>query len=76
MWDMETVQHIIIDDTLARLGMPEFAGNICHAYCYAGYCTFQRHGRELRLEAGDCMIVPRRGDLVRNLQESGWRKRF
>ena len=67
---METVQHIIIDDTLARVGMPEFAGYICHAYCYAGYCTFQRHRREFRFEAGDCMIVPRRGDLVRNLQES------
>lgn len=67
---METMRHIIIDDTLARVGMPQFAGYLCHAYCYDGYCTFERHNTAFRFEAGDCMILPRRGDLVENLHES------
>ena len=64
------MRHIIIDDTLARVGMPQFAGYLCHAYCYDGYCTFERHNTAFRFEAGDCMILPRRGDLVENLHES------
>ena len=67
---MDTIQHIIIDHTLARIGDSAFADYLCHAYCYGGYCTFERNNMEFRFEAGDCMIIPRRGDLVKNLQES------
>ena len=67
---MDTIQHIIWDTTLARIGDSEFADYLCHAYCYAGHCTFERHNSQFRMEAGDCLIVPRRGDLVRNLRES------
>ena len=67
---MDTIQHIIWDTTLARIGDSEFADYLCHAYCSAGHCTFERHNRQFRMEAGDCLIVPRRGDLVRNLRES------
>ena len=67
---MDTIQHIIWDTTLARIGDSEFADYLCHAYCSAGHCTFERHNRQFRMEAGDCLIVPRRGDLVRNLWES------
>lgn len=67
---METMQHIIIDDTLKRISDSQFAGYLCHAYCYEGHCTFARHGKQFRLEAGDCLIVPRRGDLVRDVNES------
>ena len=67
---MDAIQHIIIDHTLARIGDPAFAQYLCHAYCYGGYCTFERNGQSFRFETGDCMIIPRRGDLVRNLQES------
>ena len=67
---MDTIQHIIWDTTLARIGDSEFADYLCHAYCYQGHCTFERHNRQFRMEAGDCLIVPRRGDLVRNLRES------
>ena len=67
---METMQHIIIDDTLKRISDSQFAGYLCHAYCYEGHCTFARHGKQFRLEAGDCLIVPRRGDLVRDINES------
>lgn len=62
---MDTIQHIIIDHTLARIG-EAFADYLCHAYCYGGYCTFERNGQSFRFEAGDCMIIPRRGDLVMN----------
>jgi len=60
---MDTIQHIIWDTTLARIGDSEFADYLCHAYCYQGHCTFERHNRQFRMEAGDCLIVPRRGDM-------------
>ena len=64
------IQHIIIDNTLRRIGETAFADYLCHAYCYGGHCTFERNGQSFRFEAGDCMIIARRGDLVKNLQES------
>lgn len=64
------MQHIIIDDTLARISDEKLAGYLTHAYCYQGYSTFVRNVRNFRFEAGDCMIIPRRGDLVHNLVES------
>ena len=67
---METIQHIIVDNTLSRIGEPQFAGYLCHAYCHAGYCTFSRNEQEFRFQAGDCMIIARRGDLILNLKES------
>ena len=67
---MDAIQHIIIDHTLARIGNPEFSDYLCHAYCYDGYCTFERNNTTFRFEAGDCLIIVRRGDLVKNLQES------
>ena len=67
---MDAIQHIIIDHTLARIGDTSFTEYLCHAYCHGGHCTFERNGQPFRFEAGDCMIIPRRGDLVKNLQES------
>lgn len=67
---MEAIEHIIIDDTLAKVSDPQFAGYICHAYCHEGYCTFDRQGQSFRFVAGDCLIISRRGDLVENLCES------
>ena len=64
------IQHIIIDNTLRRIGETAFADYLCHAYCYGGHCTFERNGQTFRFEAGDCLIIARRGDLVKNLQES------
>ena len=64
------IQHIIIDSTLKRIGDAAFADYLCHAYCYGGHCTFERNGRAFRFEAGDCLIIARRGDLVMNLEES------
>ncbi|MBR1882580.1 MAG: AraC family transcriptional regulator [Muribaculaceae bacterium] len=67
---MDAIQHIIIDDTLRHVGDPCFADYLCHAYCSGGFCTFDRNGKTFRFEAGDCLIIPRRGDLVKNLHES------
>ena len=67
---MDAIQHIIVDHTLVRIGDAVFADYFCHAYCYGGYCTFERNGISLRFDAGDCMIIPRRGDLVKDLVES------
>ena len=75
------IQHIIIDNTLKRIGEAAFADYLCHAYCYDGYCTFERprvggqgpgmrNVQSFRFEAGDCLIIARRGDLVMNLKES------
>ena len=66
---METIQHIIIDNTLKRIGEAQFTDYLCHAYCYDGHCTFQRNGQSFRFEAGDCLIIARRGDLVTNLKQ-------
>ena len=67
---MDTIQHIIIDHTLTRIGDNEFRGYLCHAYCHEGYCTFEYNGRNFRFEKGNCMIIARRGDLVNKLWES------
>lgn len=67
---METIQSIIVDHSLSRIGDPSFAGYLCHAFCLRGHCTFRHTGREFRFEAGDCMIVARRGDLLTHLKES------
>lgn len=67
---MDAIQDIIIDTTLTRIGESVFADYLCHAYCHEGNCTFEHHNKTFVLQAGDCMIVPRRGDLVRHLQES------
>ena len=56
------IQHIIIDNTLKRIGDAAFADYLSHAYCYDGHCTFERNGQTFRFEAGDCMIIARRGD--------------
>lgn len=67
---MEFVQHIIIDDTLGHIADEKLSGYLCHAYCHRGQCTFDYNNRSFKLLAGDCMIVPRRGDLIKNLHES------
>lgn len=67
---MDIIQNIIIDDTLERVGSPLYSGYICHAYCYKGYATFEFNNNSCRFEAGDCMIIPRRGDLTKELFQS------
>ena len=67
---MEAIQHIITDTTLSKAGSSQFNGYICHAYCHAGECTFEYNNQAFRFAQDDCLIIPRRGDLVRNLQES------
>lgn len=67
---MNKIQHIIIDYTLARMGDDHLAGYLCHAYCHEGYATFNRNGKSFKFEAGNCLIIPRRGDLTENLVES------
>ena len=67
---MEPVQHIIIDHTLARTGDAQFSGYLCHAYCHEGHCTFDYNNLPFRFEAGDCLIIPSRGELLTDLVES------
>ena len=64
------MHDIIIDHTLRRIADPQMSGYLCHAYCHDGLCTFNYRQRPFRLEAGSCMIVPRRGDLVSDIRES------
>ena len=67
---MEAIEHIITDDSLARVNSRELADYLCHAYCRRGWCTFSWCGRQFRLEGGQCMIVPRRGDLFSLKEQS------
>jgi len=67
---METMKHIIIDDCLDRIGDELYGGYLAHAYCHAGSCRFEYWERAFVFEKGDCMIVPGRGDLIRNLSAS------
>ena len=67
---METIQNIIIDDTLKRVGDAAFEPYLCHAYCHAGHCSFIYSNKSFVFTAGDCMIIPRRGDLVKDVEES------
>ena len=67
---MDSMQHIILDNTLQRIGDEQYEGYICHGYCYGGECTFERNNKHFKMQAGDCIIISRRGDLVGNLRES------
>ena len=64
---MEPVQNIIVSDTLKSIGEQQFADYLSHVYCHRGSCTFSYHNRKCRLEAGSCMIIPSRGDLMADL---------
>ena len=71
---METIQHIIIDNTLKRIGEPLFSDYLCHAYCYNGNCTFERNGQAFRFEITsqqhqlmeEFMAMLERGDFRQN----------
>lgn len=65
--DMEATQHIIIEDTLGAIGDERLSNFLCHAYCYRGSCTLEWNNQPLRFEEGDCMILTRHDDLVRNV---------
>ncbi len=67
---MDTIQHIIIDDTLQNIGDTKFTDYLCHAYCHEGYCTFTYNNQAFRFGKGDCMIIPCRRDMIEHLGES------
>lgn len=67
---MENVEHIIIDNTLKSIADSAYSDYLFHAYCRRGRCSFEYNAKCYCFEAGDCMIVPRRGDLVKNVCES------
>ncbi len=67
---MDSMQHIILDNTLQHIGDEQYESYICHGYCYGGECTFERNNKHFKMQAGDCIIISRRGDLVENLRES------
>lgn len=56
---METIQHTIIDNTLARIGYEQFADYLCHAYCYGGFCSFERNGQHFLLSSTRTVIENR-----------------
>lgn len=67
---MNDFHEIIIEHSLNDIGSNEKLDYLCHAYCSAGQCTFERGGRHFVFATGDCLIVPRRGDLISNIVES------
>lgn len=67
---MDSMQDIIIVHTLADLCEGRFDGYTCHAYCHAGFCTFEYNGKSYRMEQGDCLIMSGPGVLMRNLVEN------
>ena len=67
---MKAIQDVIIVNTLTDLLADRFEGYTCHAYCYAGYCTFSHNGKDCRMEQGDCLIVPKSSHSIQNIFES------
>lgn len=67
---MNSIQHIIIDDTLDKVSSSAFSNYLCHAYCHSGFCILQRNGKTFRFGQGCCMIIARRGDLVKIVETS------
>jgi len=67
---MESVQHIILDNTLRHVGDERFAGYISHGYCRGGHCAFDHNNKHYTMQTGDCVIFARRGDLVENVHQS------
>lgn len=67
---MNALQHIILDNSLARVADKAFAAFLCHAFCHSGTATFDYNGQPFRFEAGDCLIIPSRGDLFTNFSQS------
>lgn len=61
--------NIIITDTLEGLGTDTYSNYLAHALCLSGTCQLGYNGQELKLHAGDLMIV-RKGKLVDRIKPS------
>ena len=66
---MITNDIIISDDLLSALDRA-LEGHLLHAWCPQGSCRFVFNEREYTLRGGDCMIIPRRGDMMRDILSS------
>ena len=64
-------RNIIISDDLLSALNPALEGHLLHAWCPQGSCRFVFNDREYTLRGGDCMIIPRRGDMMRDIVPSG-----
>ena len=63
-------QDIIISDDLLSALDPALEGHLLHAWCPQGSCRFVFNEREYTLRSGDCMIIPRRGGMMRDIVPS------
>ena len=63
-------QNIIISDDLCSALNPALEGHLLHAWCPQGSCRFVFNEREYTLRGGDCMIIPRRGGMMRDIVPS------
>ena len=60
-------RNIIISDDLLSALNPALEGHLLHAWCPQGSCRFVFNEREYTLRGGDCMIIPRRGGMMRDI---------
>lgn len=63
-------RNIIISDDLLSALNPALEGHLLHAWCPQGSCRFVFNEREYTLRGGDCMIIPRRGGMMRDIVPS------
>lgn len=61
-------QDIILSDNLHSAVDPALENHLLHAWCPQGSCRFVFNEREYELRVGDCMIIPRRGDMMRDIR--------
>ncbi|KWW29095.1 MAG: helix-turn-helix domain-containing protein [bacterium P3] len=59
---------IVLSSDLGSAAGNAFDGYLLHAFCRQGSCRFIYNERPFELHAGDCMIMPRHGDRMRDIQ--------
>ena len=59
---------IVISGDIGTARDPALDGYLLHAWCPAGSCRFVYNERDYTFGAGDCMIMTRRGERLRDIQ--------
>lgn len=65
---MEKLKDIIVSDDIQTANDPLLEGYLLHAWCPQGRCLLNYNNQPMLFKAGDCMIIPRRGDRLHDIQ--------
>ena len=64
-------EEIIVEHNLEHISSSVLDGYVFHAFCHEGSCSLVFNGTRYVFKAGDCMIMPQRKNLVKEVHPSG-----